>query len=230
MPLIGAGDSTLSGLYGGNLLAQRRASLDPVLAARTQAADNAGNAIDQSIYGQIGQLDANAARRGFVGGSSFDRNRILMASIGAKLAAAQQRSGARLQNASDVNALNESDVNLRFQNLNQPFQRAASTLDLQYAPLAKESAAAGNAMNPVNFFRIGTGAFQYQNQPTVQPNINGGMVAGAGLGQIGSALGNYYGTQQLVNALGNGNGAGGGIRSTGAGDNPAINPATGMPW
>lgn len=201
MPLVTSGDNYLSSLYGGGLLDQRRASMDPVLAARTQAAEASANAINQSIYGNIGKMDAAAASKGFLGGSSFDRNRILMASIGSNLAAAQQRSGARLQNATDLNSLNESDVAMRMQNLNQPFSRASSLLSMQYDPLQKESALASNAMAPLSFFKLGQGAFQYQPMPTVQPVPSSGMIAGAGLGALGSALGSYGNMKMLTNAL-----------------------------
>lgn len=199
-PAIQQGNQYIADIYNGNLDAQRRASLDPVLKARMDAALANQAAIDISLQQANNAIAADDARKGYVGGSSFMQNRLLGSTLGAQQAAAGAIANANLQNAAAQQALFEAGNEARAKSLNVPVQRAQQLMDLQGAPEAALAARSQQMYIPISQFKMNPG-----NPPAAKPityvdTPNTGAVALSGLAQLGGA---YYQNQQANQAAAN---------------------------
>lgn len=243
-PAIQAGLQTIGGRYTGQELDQRlanaaplfaarsnldqlfgaRSNLDPTFNARIQAAQDQRGAIDQSLLQTMGQLNAERGRGGFYGNSTFDRSRLLAATLGARsqatglmsqanLANVQDRYGVDVQNAQDrygVNVTNAGDERaIRDMVLSSQMDLAPLAAGLQNAGIAYGSPAASmanyfqQAMSPMSFFRIGNQAYQNPGLPTVQPTLGAGASFGSALSSLGSMGLNYTLQNQLLQQMNN---------------------------
>lgn len=200
-PAMEAGDGLVIDLATGKVGQQRRASLEPVLQARTKLARTRASAINDALEQTFAGLRAQRAKGGFRGGSTFDINRAVAATTGARSQAAEAVGQADLENAMSVQGLDESDLNMRIGALDMPYrlgQQRMAFRNLPYQAAADQYAA---AMAPLNFFRIGPQQAPL-NQTFLQPTVgNNGMALGAGLSQAAGSVGNYLVNQELIKAM-----------------------------
>lgn len=200
-PAIQASLTALGNRYNGMDLQQRLQNAAPVFGARTNYASQQRASIDQSLLETMGQLNAQRARGGFYGNSTFDRSRLLAATLGARGQASNLMSGANLTNAEDERAMRDA-------NLSGMYDSAPLANALQNAGIAYNSPATSLAdyytksMQPFNFFRIGNQPFQQQPGPQVQPVLGGGGTFGSALGGLGSTGMNYLLQNQLYRQIG----------------------------
>ena len=197
-PMIAAGDKTLLDLTTGVTGANRLASLQPVLAARTNLAKSRAAQINQSLDETLAGLRAQRAGSGFRGGSTFDTNRALAATVNARAGAAGEIGQAGLDNALATQNIDETNLQLLLQSLDQPFQRGQQRLAFNNLPMTSVASSYNDALAPLNFFRMGTA-----NPPYVQPNVqpSNGAYAGAAVGALGQQYAQYLQQQEMMKLL-----------------------------
>ncbi len=205
-PAIQQGLAALSNRYNGMDLQQRLANAQPVFGARTNAATQQRASINQSLLQTMGQLNAERGRGGFYGGSTFDRSRLLAATLGARGQASNLMSGAQLANAEDERALR--DANLTGMQDLSPIAGGLQNAGIAYnMPATSMADYYQKAMSPFNFFRMGNQAYQNPqmpfNSPQIQPVLGGGAGLGSALGALGTTGLNYSLQNQLYGQLNN---------------------------
>lgn len=228
----GSSLNALGGLYNGQNLQQQLGFNAPVFGANTALAQTTGqglrnvagantNAINTGLAQQLAMLNAQNARQGFLGNSSFNQNQMLASTIGAH----QQAAVGQAQASAQANVLTgqaqlqnvQGTSGLQMQNLANMTNPGLITQGLnaynqgQSAPLAQSSANYQAAQAPLNFYRIGPQSWQAQSMPTVYPQINAGQIAGSALQSGANAYGQYSALQNnnaLISQLMGGSGAG----------------------
>jgi hypothetical protein len=214
-PMIASGDQALGNIFNGQTAAQRQQSLAPVLAANkgvmaanTNAATSRAAAINSGLDQTLAGLRAGRAAAGFRGTSTFDTNRAIDATTGARMQAASELGQANVANAqlgvtnaSATNALDESNLNLLLNNLNTPFTRAGMVSNFNALPVNTAAQTYSNAMAPLNYFKIGTGSAPQLNMPTVAPVPTNGQTAGAAIAGGAQSIGTYFAQQQQMQQL-----------------------------
>lgn len=201
-PSMAAGDTLVNQLFGGQLEKQQEANIAPVLAARGQVAAAQKTGILEGLQQQLNALSADRARAGYTGGgSAFQKNLLTGATIPALQAAGTVGAQASLQNASDIAAIKQQDINTRLSNLSLPLTQAGNRIQMQQLPATAIGAGATQSMQPFNWFKLQPQAFQNQNLPLVTPVPNTGQIVGAAVGGGASTLGNYFAQQALINQL-----------------------------
>lgn len=222
LPLTRAAEGAnnlIGDLYSGELKNRRQASLKPVKQARISAAESSMSGIDQALDETLASINAAEARKGFYGGSGFRDKQMLRATTGARQGAAETMSAARLQNAIDDLGLDESDISMMFQNFDQPIKSAALMAQLKNLPYAAASDRFNSALAPLNFFRISEASPVYRNVAAQNPapmTSNTGMLVGGATNAVGQAVGDFFGTQAVLQAL-KGSGSGGSSFNSGNG-------------
>ena len=202
-PALEAGDNLVFDLATGQVAQDRRASLDPVLAARSTLAKGRASSINDSLDQMLAGIRASRAKSGFRGASTFDLNRMLASTTGARGAAAEAIGGADLENAMAIQGLDDSNLQMRLSGLDQPFQRAQQRLAFRNLPFQSAADQSSAAMAPLNYFRIGPGQAP-REQPFLRPDTgNNGQIFGAGISAAAGSYGNYLANQQLMKELGN---------------------------
>lgn len=191
-PTINAGTAQIDDIYNGKLDAERQAALAPVLAARTQAANANAEAINEAGQEQMNQIGARDAARGYSGGGSFADNNVLRALVQARQAAAAQRAAAVLGNAGDQRQLADFLSQLRLQSVDAPINRAKQLTQLAQMPQMALGDLTQAATRPLEFFRIGNQAFQYQRPGEVSAVPGAAQLALQGISQTGGSLMNAY--------------------------------------
>ena len=211
-PAIGANIGALTNRYNGQDLLQRLGYAQPVFDARLSqagvygqgargtAAAQAGS-INSSLLEALGQLNAQRSAQGFVGGGTFDRNRMLASLAGARGQAAvgTAQADAVAQNAAQAalyqNAVDRQGYQLSdLENLSNTGYLSGALQNLgnfESYPAMQTAALYQNAQSPLNYFRIAPQAFQNAPMPTQTPSIGAGQIWGAGLSALGSGLSSY---------------------------------------
>ena len=201
-PAIQASLGAIADRYNGVDLATRLQNAQPVFGARTNLATQQRAAIDQSLLQTMAGLNAERARGGFYGGSTFDRSRLLAATLGARGQASNLMSNALLANAEDERALR--DANLTGMSDMAPIVAGLQNSGIAYnSPAASFSDYYQRAMAPLNFFRIGNQAFQQQMPPMQQPVLGSGAALGSALSGLGQVGMNFALQQSLFNQMRN---------------------------
>lgn len=202
-PALEAGDNLVYDLSTGKVGNDRTAALAPVKAARTGLAKGRAAAINQSLDETLAGLRAAGAARGFRGGSTFETNRALAATSGARTAAAGELGQANLDNALADQALSDSNLQMLLQSLDLPFARGQQRLAFNNLPMASVADSYSSAMTPLNFFRMGGGNPPYASAPQMPVIPNTGQLAGAAVAGLGQNLGQYFAQQQMMQELSN---------------------------
>lgn len=200
-PAMQSSQQAMLGEFNGANLNQRLSNFQPLADARTAGAAAQSDAIRQALSRQLGQISANRARGGFLGGSSFESNLANRSAIDAFRQAAMARSGANIQNAGDVMSLRNQDLAGRLRS-DLPLNFANNQFAFDSLPQLSVNQNFANLMAPFQSFRMNPQAFQQQNMPMVQPSINAGQVLGAGLGSVGQTMSNYYLNNPSANQFG----------------------------
>lgn len=221
MPSMAASDQLVADLLSGKLNEQQVANIQPVLAARSGVAGAQKTGILEGLKARLNALSADRARAGYTGGgSAFQRNLLMGATIPAQQAAATVGAQADLANATDVANLKNAGIQQQLQGLNLPVSQAQNRLNLMTAPQAAQTAAQSGRMNLFNWFKMNPQAYQWNNVPNQMVTPNSMMIAGSGMQAAGNALGSYG----LVNlGAGGGGGSGWNTSTYNAGDEALIN-------
>jgi hypothetical protein len=196
-----SGDDLIRELYSGGTLQKRLAGFEPLAGARTAKAAGQASAFDQALAEVTNRMDAENHRRGFSGGSSFANNRLLDATYGARRGSSDVLADANVLNAQDRFGLGESDLDLRMRNLDFAPNRAQQRLTLEGMPQAMLANQYGQALQPLDFFRMQPQAFQNQPLPQVSAVPGSGQIVGTALAGLGATLGNYGANEQLMKYL-----------------------------
>lgn len=223
---INASTTALGNRFNGNYLSQQQQYSSPYYQAnlnnagvqgtglRQVAAANS-SAINTGLAQALSQINAQRAAQGFLGSSTYDRNRLASSTIGARQAAAVNNAGAvaqsnnlmagaQLGNAGDARTLQMTNLDYMSNPANLSNGMSALT-SFQNSPAAALSQMYSQAQTPLNFFRIQPQATQQQNLPTVTPQINNDQIYGSLLSQLGSAGSNYLSMNQMAQQYGGGN-------------------------
>jgi hypothetical protein len=211
-PAITSSLGAIANRFNGQDLAQRLGYAQPVFdarlaqagvygrGARNTAAAQSGS-INTALLEALGQLNAQRSAQGFVGGGTFDRNRMLASLTGARGQAAvgtaqadalanNSQQAALYQNAVDRQGYQLSDL----ENMSNTGYLSGALQNLgnfESYPAMQAAALYQNAQSPLNYFRIAPQTFQNAPAPQQTPQIGSGQVWGAGLGALGSALSSY---------------------------------------
>lgn len=224
----GSADTSINAInnrFNGQDLAQRQAFANPYWSANLQQAQTAGaglrdvasansSAINTGLQQALAQMNAQRAGQGYFGNSTFDRNRALSATLGARQQAAVYGAqanaqannlyqNAQFQNSGDLRSLQTG--NLDYQSNPSVLPGALSAISgYESAPANALSASFNNAMTPLNYFRTSPQSFQQQNMPMQTPGLDSGQVLGSAIQQGGSASLNYLLSQRLASQYGQG--------------------------
>lgn len=183
--------------YNGKSLEERLANAQPVFAARDNFSGAQAAGINTGLAQQIGQLEASRAAQGFLGGSSYDRNRMLMATVGARQGAASAMAGSRLANAEDERALRDQFIADRMDTSPLTTYLNNATYNAQQ-PISAQGAGYAAAMQPYQFFKLNPSQFQNAQLPLAQATMSNGQIIGQAAGQLGGAATNYFTSQALA--------------------------------
>lgn len=226
-PALEAGDQTVIDLATGKVGANRRDSLAPVLQARTNLARSRAASINQSLDETLAGLRAMRAGAGFRGASTFDTNRAMAATVGARGQATAGIAQADLDNQSAIHGLNENNLQMLLSSLDLPFQRGQQRLAFNDLPMRSVAQSYTDALSPLNFFRLPGANVPYGQSTQVQPVGNTGQYLGAALAGGAQSIGQYLAQQQLMKQLSGyfGGGAGGGGGGNGDFGGETWNPA-----
>jgi len=211
-PAVGANLGAIANRFNGQDLAQRLGYAQPVFdarlsqagvygqGARNTAAAQSGS-INTALLEALGQLNAQRSAQGFVGGGTFDRNRMLASLAGARGQAAMgtaqadalannSQQAALYQNAVDRQGYQLSDL----ENMSNTGYLSGALQNLgsfESYPAMQAAALYQNAQSPLNYFRVSPQAFQNAMPAQQTPQIGAGQVWGAGLSALGSGLSSY---------------------------------------
>ena len=200
-PAIEAGDQSVIDLATGKTAMGRTSSLAPVLAARTGLARSRASEINTSLDQILAGLRSTRAAGGFRGGSTFDTNRAMAATVGARQAAATGIGQAELENAMAGDNLYNSNLQMQLVGLQLPFQRAQQQMQFNDLPATSAAAYYQQALSPLSFFRMNPGTMPYAQAPQMGAVPNTGQLAGAALSGTAQSIGQYLAQQQLMQQL-----------------------------
>ncbi len=191
-PAVDAGNRTINDIYNGNLEQTQLAQAQPVFDARGNIVALTRQGIAQGLQQALSLQQADEARKGYSGTGSFARNRSLQSIVGANEGAAQAQGQATLANALDTQAIQHQNQNLRIQSLDSPINRAQQLIQMSQAPQTAVNQQYNNALSGLNFFKLGTQAFQNQNMPQVSAVPGAAQLALQGVSQTGGQVLNAY--------------------------------------
>lgn len=222
-PSINAGINAVNNRFNGQDLQQRVGFANPYFTSRLNQANVYGqglhgiadansSAINTGLSQVLAQQNAQRARQGFFGNSTFDRNRALSSTIAARQAAAIEQArasagandayaGAQLGNAGDLRGLQMSDLDFRSRLDFLPASMGALS-SYENGPNQALAQSYSTAMTPLNYFRIAPQAYQNQNQPMQEPMINNGQIIGGAISQGANSFAQYQYNQQLQRMYG----------------------------
>lgn len=211
----------IANIYNGQALNAQLGYAAPTYAANLNLAQTTGqgyqqiaaansNAIGTGLSSTLNQINAQNAAKGFLGGSSFNNNRLAGATIGAQQQAAvgtaqanaqagQLMSQAQYANSLDTRQLQQQNLSAQ-QNgaaLSSGLTNAASIYSL---PSQASANIYTNAQSPLNFFKINPQSTSVQNAPTVYPTLSNGQIGGQALSSLAgspaasSLLGSLFGS------------------------------------
>lgn len=195
-PLMGQGKGFVGDLFSGKRTQQRLGQFQPVANARIGTAAAQRQAINTNLQQRLNALEAQQANRGFVGGSTFDRNAMYRAALPDYQQAAVAMANANLANAEDVNRIQNEDWNMAFQNINLPAQMAQQYVAFENLPSSEAVAAYNNLMGVYTPFALKQWTPPARNQiPQITPT---GSDWGAAAGTASNLLKDYqdYRNQQ----------------------------------
>lgn len=202
----------LQNRFNGQDLAQRLALAQPVYDARTGLAQTMGqgyqnvaaaqtSGINTGLLDTMRQLNAQRAAQGYLGTSSFDRNRLAQATIGARqqaglanananAEAARLLSESNLANLSETRGLQIADLDTRnnFGLLTDAINGLGS---FEQAGITNAAQGYQAALSPLDYFRIAPQAYQQQYAPQVEPRTNNGQIWAGAIGQLANTAGQY---------------------------------------
>ncbi len=218
-PSIAASMAALNNRYNGVDLSQRLGYAQPIWDARMGQAQTQGSGllnvaqtqqsgINLGLMQALAQQNAQRNAQGYLGGSTFDRNRMLASSIGAQqqaagaLAQARAQGGnlmaaANLQNAQERGNFQLSDLDYR-SNIGQLSGAMGSLASYQASPYTTMANLYTSAQQPLSFFRIGQSTYNQPFSPQVSPGIDSSQIWGSALSSAGKLGMDYFNSKQPV--------------------------------
>lgn len=183
--------------YNGQDLQDRIMATQPLFDQRQAAARSMNSGIDTGLLQALGQLNAQRQGQGFLGGSTFDRNRMANAFIGARQAGAANLGQVNVQNAGDLAGLRMQDITNRA-NPGSLFGAMQGATGFETMPYEAMAGLFQNAQSPLNMFRMNPQAFQATGMPSQNPNLTGTGIGGSALSSLGQTGMNYFLQQNLM--------------------------------
>jgi len=190
-PSITGTTDYINSIYNGANLNQQLANWAPLWDARTNAAEVNAQAIRQTLNDSLAAQRAGQAQRGYIGGSTYDANEARRAMLGATQGAAGVRANAIFQNAGEQAQTRNADLANRQSMLSAPFANAQNVSQIYNLPSEQAYGGLDALLKRINFFNIGTGRFQQQNLPEVQPTTGSGGIWGPALMSAGKMMSSY---------------------------------------
>lgn len=201
-PIMDAGDDTMAGIYDGTLRSERMGNLQPVLDARTSAAEAQTTAYDRAMAETQAQIRGEQASKGFIGGGTTQNRMLLGSNVGNAQRIAELMSGANYQNEVDKLRVNDEDVNLRLSSMPLISRQARDSAALENLPIEAESNRLGAAMAPFNFFRLPYDRFEPTPGNNSVPVPSTGAMVGDGISQFINTYSDSLGSQAFIDQLG----------------------------
>lgn len=202
-PAMNEGTQFVDDLFSGAGVTKRIDNLDPVNAARLNRAKTAQSAISDGLRDAIARMEAGNTTKGYLGGSTFDNNRMATSQVGARQQAALAQAQAEFENAQAVQGLQESDYLTRLNNLALPYQMGSQRMAFERLPAESIGRNIGAAMAPMNFFRMQPQAFRYDPSVAVQPTTTDGQLLGAAGASAARTATDYFSNKAIMNMLSN---------------------------
>lgn len=189
-PMQQAAEGTAMGIYDGTIERQELENFAPVAEARREGVQARRAAGLEGLQETLNEIKTIQAGKGF-SGDSF-ASRLVDANVRRRVAsdAATDQALVNERNAADVFGIRSNAINRRVANLDLPYQIARRNIEFSTLPQDALADAEARRRNMFDWFRIGTGQFQYQPLPMVQPVPSTGQIIGEGLSQIGSTIAN----------------------------------------
>ena len=175
---------TAEGIFDDSLTDRRVSFYEPVFDARQATVDQQKQADREALQDTLGNLDAQARRKGYSGDSLAEMQ------VAGRARQASARSSSKMQTLVDLQ--NQTDVlnermkgeSLKLNNLNLPTQMAANEAKMRMMPLTASTDAAVMAQQPLGFYKQRPNAPQLSRLPQHQAVPGTGeilMQAGANL-------------------------------------------------
>lgn len=192
MPAMSGADALVNKLFNGQLTEEQIRNIAPVLAARGAVAKSQKVGILEGLTQRLNALSADRARSGYTGGgSAFQKNQLIGATIPAMQAAGTVGAQADLANATDVANLRNAGINTALSNLNLPLNQAVNRMQLIQSPQAAASAAQAGRLNLFNWFKMQPQAFRWDQTPQEQLVPNDLMIAGSAIKSAGQGASSF---------------------------------------
>lgn len=174
--------------------------------ARLRGAEVQRQNIKEGLQRILSRTRSGRSTARFGGGSSFDRQKMAQATVGAYNQAAEAESRAEVQNALDRQRILEEIQNQRLAAADLPYQLAEMEALAEDMPMRAAGNRLSGRMDPLSRFRTGNTfnpirLADYSPRPVASDM---GLAAGA-ISGVASGLGDYFSTQQMISALNNQN-------------------------
>ena len=190
-PAIAGANSAVAGVFNGATENQELENLAPVNQANLTAVATQKQGTLQALQSTLNNIKSIQAGKGYAGDSFGTQLLNFQARQGANTTASNALSQAQITNAQNTMGVQQNAINRQLQNVNLPFAMASNNANLASMPATSVANNMAQRQQLFNTFRIGTGQFQYQNLPTVQPN-SAAYGALSSLGASGNSLASAY--------------------------------------
>lgn len=208
-PAVAGANATTAGIFNGNTENQELGNLAPVNQANLTAVATQKQGTLEALQSTLNNIKAIQAGKGYNGDSFGTQLLNFSARQNANTTASNALSQAQITNAQNTNTVKQNAINRQIQNVNLPYSMAANNANLASLPANALESNMAQRQQLFNNFRIGTGQFQYQNLPTVNPVASTGQIAGQAAGTAVGSVGNFLTNKSLISTLNNGNTNGG---------------------
>jgi hypothetical protein len=197
-PAVAGATNTINDIFNGNLYNRQLSDLQSVNQARTDLGEAMGNGLDEATNRAIGSLIAKAGAKGYVGGSTSDRNAILKARSSGLAGAATARGQANVTNKEALFELTNEDINRAINNLSTPFTFTENVGKQTIQPYATDAGILSARMAPLSSFRLNQPAPSLGSMDFKAIPGNGALIGAAGQG-IAQGM-STYGGQKMQSA------------------------------
>jgi hypothetical protein len=216
-PAFQSNEQLASDIASGKISQDMLAESEPVFGARLDVAEARKNSGLEALKQTLNEIDAIQAKRGFLGegyGKTLVNTEVRRRIFGEGADAISQ---AKLANAMEKRAVQESGRNLRLSNISLPDALARASLARRGLPASTIASRYGTSLAPFSFFNLGPHDFsQFQRPPQVDAATSPWALAAQTGAAAGSTVGNYFLQRDLQNRYMRERYRGGG----GGGDNP----------
>lgn len=208
-PAVAGANATTAAIFNGGTVNQELENLAPVNQANLTAVATQKEGTLEALKATLNNIKAIQAGKGYNGDSFGTQLLNFSARQGANTTASNALSQAQITNAQNTNTVKQNAINRQIQDINLPYAMASNNASLASLPANALENNMAQRQQLFGNFRIGTGQFQYQNLPTVNPIAGAGQIAGQAAGTVAGGVGNYLANQSLLSTLNNNNSNGG---------------------